>query len=128
MKKVLFLFISLIVLLAAKVSAQPNVFDPNDPVTTYDPARPPATPPPNTLAKWVRTKVVDWNTDKFKPYYWRNNNGTEMPFRLRFPNGYSPNDRTKKYPVIVFYHGDGEIGPVTDNDFQLRHGAQLFEE
>ena len=104
------------------VSAQSDVFNPNDPVITFDPARPPATPAYNTIAKWVRTKVYSWNTDNFKCYYY---NG--MAFRLRYPTGYNPSDRSKKYPVVVFYHGGGEAGPVTDNETQLFLTAQKFE-
>lgn len=103
-------------------TAQPNVFNHNDPIVTYSSANPPVTPPADVMAKWVRTSRMTWNTSKFKCYYW---NG--MAFRLRFPNGYDPADLTKKYPVIVFFHGAGEIAPVTDNELQLIWAAQRFE-
>ncbi|MBE7170628.1 MAG: T9SS type A sorting domain-containing protein [Williamsia sp.] len=102
--------------------AQPDVFNPNDPVVNYDPARPPATPPSNTIAKWVRTKVYNWNTDNFKCYYY---NG--MAFRLRYPTGYNPADKSKKYPVIVFFHGGGEAAPITDNETHLFFTAEKFQ-
>ena len=51
-----------------------------------------------------------------------------MAFRLRFPNGYNPADKTKKYPVIIFMHGGGEIAEVYDNEFHLLWGAQMFEQ
>ncbi|MEO5997786.1 MAG: fibronectin type III domain-containing protein, partial [Chitinophagaceae bacterium] len=37
------------------------------------------------------------------------------------------NDATKKYPVILFFHGAGEIQPVTDNEDQLFWGAEPFQ-
>src|SRR5438105_11949719 len=113
------------VLLAGNVIAHPNIFNANDPIINYNPANPPAIPPVNTMAKWIRTFVSagwGWSTDKFKCYYW---NG--MAFRLRFPNGFNPADASKKYPAIVFFHGDGEVSPVTDNEFQLVHGAYQFQ-
>src|SRR5882757_4039343 len=105
-----------------------NVFDSHDSVYTYDASAPagsntnPNTPPANTMAKWVRTARLSWNAGKFKCYYY---NG--MPFRLRFPNNYDSSGATK-YPLIVFYHGGGEIGPATDNEIHLYWGAQLFEQ
>ena len=116
-----------VLLLAAGSNAQ-NVFDANDPVYTYNASAPagsntnPNTPPANTMAKWVRTVRMSWDATKFKCYYF---NG--MAFRLRFPNNYDPSGATK-YPLVVFYHGGGETGPVTDNEFQLLWGAQLFEQ
>lgn len=99
-----------------------DVFNPNDPVITYDPARPPVQPANNVMAKWVRTKVYTWNTDNFKCYIY---NG--MAFRLRYPTGYNPSDKSKKYPVVVFFHGGGETAPITDNETQLFYTAQKFE-
>ncbi len=109
---------------AAGVYAQPNIFNPNDTIVNYNSANPPATPAANTMAKWVKTttRITWWNTDKFKCYYW---NG--MAFRLRFPNGYNAADTTKKYPVILFLHGAGEIKGIYDNEDQLYWGAQSFQ-
>ena len=121
MKNIFTLGVAAAVLLSSAF-AQPDVFNPNDPVTSYDPAHPPAIPAVNTISKWVRTKVYNWNTDNFKCYYY---NG--MAFRLRYPTGYNPSDRTKKYPVIVFYHGGGEAAAVTDNETHLFYTAQKFE-
>src|SRR5438105_2887979 len=123
MKKVLLLAIIGMVCMATNILAQPNIFDPNDPVINYDTAHPPALPPSNTMTKWVRTVRLSWNTNKFKAYYWNN-----MAFRLRFPNGYNPADPNKKYPLILFFHGGGEIDTATDNEYHLLHGAQLFEQ
>lgn len=121
-KKYLFYAIVMTCLLAGKVAAQPNIFDPSDPVRVYDIYNPPPTPM-NTLLKWYRTPRMSWNTDRFKAYYW---NG--MAFRLRFPNGYDPSDVNKKYPVIIFLHGDGESRQPSDNEYQLLIGGELFEE
>lgn len=107
--------------IVCNVAAQPDIFDPSDPVRRYDIYNSPSTPA-NTMIKWYRTPREPWNTDKFKAYYW---NG--MAFRLRFPNGYDPSNPTKKYPVIFFLHGDGESGYPGDNENQLLIGAQLFE-
>jgi len=124
MKKNLLLFAIGLLCVINQIFAQSNVFDPNDPIVNYNASNPPATPPANTLAKWVRTPRSEmyFSTERFKSYYF---NG--MPFRLRYPNGYNPADPNKKYPVILFFHGIGEIAPVTDNEIQLYWGAQKFE-
>ena len=109
--------------LLAITSFTQHVFDPNDPIVNYNPSSPPAIPPMNVMAKWVRTPRVGWNTDRFKSYFFN-----DMAFRLRFPNGYNPADKTKKYPVIIFMHGGGEIAEVYDNEFHLLWGAQMFEQ
>lgn len=105
-----------------------NVFNPADPIVIYNSGAAPGSttnpqqPATNVMSKWVKTTRQSWNTNNFKCYIW---NG--MAFRLRFPNNYNPVNATK-YPVIVFLHGGGEIGPVNDNDFHLYWGAQLFEQ
>jgi hypothetical protein len=68
MKKVLLAATILFTCYITKGVAQPNVFDPNDAVVNYNPSNPPVTPPANTIAKWVRTQGLPWNTDKFKAY------------------------------------------------------------
>ncbi|HTL10047.1 MAG TPA: PA14 domain-containing protein, partial [Chitinophagaceae bacterium] len=105
-----------------------NVFSPLDPLITYDSTAPagssanPLQPAPNVMAKWVRTPRLAWNTSNFKSYIW---NG--MAFRLRFPNNYNPANASK-YPVLLFFHGGGEVGNIHDDEFHLLLGAQLFEE
>src|SRR6266702_8484930 len=78
-----------------------SILDPNDPVITYNPASPPASPAWGTIGKWVRTVRLGWNTTNFKCYVY---NG--ICFRLRFPKSYNPtaNDG-KKYPMMIFWHG-----------------------
>jgi acetyl esterase/lipase len=123
MKRKLLLFAIGMLFLRVNLVAQPNVFNPNDTLVTYDSTHPPVLPPTNTIVKWVRTArpEITWNTSSFKSYYYN-----DMAFRLRFPKGYNPADPTKKYPVIVFFHGGGEVAPVTDNEWHLLWGAQLF--
>ncbi|MEO5996752.1 MAG: fibronectin type III domain-containing protein [Chitinophagaceae bacterium] len=123
MKKNL-LFVVLFTVCGAFTLKAQNVFNPTDPLVNYNPANPPAIPPPNTLAKWVRTPrpEVNFNTDRFKSYYY---NG--MPFRLRYPNGYNPNDPNKKYPVILFFHGIGEAAIDYDNEINLLYSGPIFE-
>ena len=113
----------MIMMFAAGAYAQPNIFNPADTMVNYNSAEPPVTPADNTMAKWVKTtNRSTWNTSRFKAYIW---NG--MAFRLRFPNGYNAADTTKKYPVILFLHGAGEIKSIYDNEDQLFWGAQPFQ-
>ncbi len=100
-----------------------QVLDPNDPIVEYDPENPPATPAWGTLAKWVITPNVNWNTDDWKSYYYN-----QVPFRLRYPNNYDPN-RSEPYPLIVILHGRGfSNGTIYMNDRHLNNaGAQTYE-
>lgn len=106
-----------------------NIFNPADPVYTYNPGAAPGTvtnptvPPNGTIVKWVRTPSweITWNTDNYKAYFW---NG--LPLRLRFPSNYNP---AIKYPVILFFHGVAESGSgIYDNEYQLKWGAKTFED
>ena len=133
-------------MLVQKSVAQ-SVINPADPVLEYNPSAPP-TPPSffNPLVKWVRTLNVaggavqarnpGWNSNVYKAY---NYNG--LSFRVQFPKTYNPtaNDG-KKYPIIVFLHGQGEnatayLGPPPpgggsynyDNHFQLLQGPPQFD-
>lgn len=130
MKRIVLLTTIAVLLLMGKLSAQ-NVFSPSDPVYEYDSTKPvgdvqhPAVPPDRVMAKWIRTtknSKVTFNTTMYKPYIW---NG--MAFRLMYPKTYQPgvNDG-KKYPIVVFWHGGGEIGPITDNELQLYNGGDFF--
>jgi predicted esterase len=128
-------------------SESQSIINPNDPVVEYDPLHPP-TPPDffNPLVKWVRTLNIEngavqyrnpgWNSDVYKAY---NYNG--LAFRVQFPKTYNPavNDG-KKYPLIIFLHGQGEndntyLGPPPpgggsynyDNQFQLLQGPPQFD-
>jgi predicted esterase len=124
-----------------------SIINPSDPVLEYDPAHPP-TPPDyfHPLVKWVRTLNIangavqgrnpGWNSDVCKAYTY---NG--LAFRVQFPKTYAPtvNDG-KKYPLIIFLHGQGEndqtyLGPPPpgsgsynyDNQFHLLQGPPQFD-
>ncbi len=47
---------------------------------------------------------------------------------MRFPKSYNPtaNDG-KKYPILIFFHGDGEGGPVTDKCISSSMAGDVFE-
>ena len=44
-----------------------------------------------------------------------------LPYRILYPEGFDP---AKKYPVIFFLHGSGEVG--NNNEAQLTHGGSYF--
>ncbi len=48
--------------------------------------------------------------------------GNTIPYRLFLPKNYSA---SKKYPVLLFLHGLGEVG--TDNESQIPHFQQAFK-
>lgn len=104
-------------------SGQTGVLNPADPILIYNPANPPATPPANTLAKWVKTTQLSWNSTSYKCYYY---NG--IAFRLKFPKTYQHNvNDGKVYPLFLFFHGRGERGSIYDNEYQLYHGGELHK-
>jgi pimeloyl-ACP methyl ester carboxylesterase len=122
------LILVIIAALCCNMLLAQNVFNPADPIVTYDAAATqgsaanPSIPAPGVMTKWVKTTRAAWSTTNFKSYMW---NG--MAFRLRFPNNYNPANASK-YPVLVFFHGGGETGTVYDNEDHLYWGAQLFEQ
>ncbi|MBS1606368.1 MAG: fibronectin type III domain-containing protein [Bacteroidetes bacterium] len=107
---------------SARAQFGTGVLNPNDPVITYNSASPPATPPLGTLAKWVRTKRVSYNTDDFKCYYY---NGVQ--FRLKWPTTWTSTNDGKTWPLYLFFHGVGEAGKIYDNEFQLSHGGNVHQ-
>ena len=124
------LLVSLIVLaafFAGTVVHGQSVLNPADSVYTYDATKAKGTPQnPNVtnsgIYKWVRTVRMNYNTQQWKCYLF---NGIQ--FRLLFPKSYNPTAVDgKKYPIIIFWHGAGEIGPQTDNEISLAHGGQPF--
>lgn len=124
MKKVLLLTTIGLLILTAGAIAQPNVFDPADPIVEYNPAAPPATNW-GSIQKWVRTnRNMGWNTDSYKAYHF---NG--ISFRVKFPKTYQHNVADgKKYPVMMFWHGAGEKGSIYDNDIHLLQGGEIFRD
>jgi predicted esterase len=111
----------LLILNAGNIAAQ-GVLNPDDPIVNYDRNNPPATPPYGTVAKWVRTPTLNWNTEAWKAYYY---NG--MDFRLLYPKSYKTNPN-KKYPLLIFFHGVGEIGSVYDNELQLKNCGKKIQD
>src|SRR5690625_2869541 len=111
--------------------AQQSVLNPNDPVVNYDPNNPPERPSEaGTMVKWVRTPRMGWNTSAYKAYFYSTNGWSGIPFRLLFPKSYDA-DPNKKFPMLIFFHGAGEIsknGPY-DNELQLVNcGKKIMEE
>src|SRR5580658_8797471 len=99
-----------------------QMLNPQDSVINYNPASPPVQPAYGKIGKWVRTPSLDWNTTAYKCYIY-----DSCDFRLHFPQTYQPGDG-KKYPILIFYNGNGEEGPITDNESQLRNGGLIFHE
>ncbi|WP_431214312.1 hypothetical protein ACQ86N_05540 [Puia sp. P3] len=82
---------------SARAQFGTGVLNPNDPVVTYNPAAPPANPPGGNVAKWVRTKRVNYNTDDFKCYIY---NG--LQFRLKWPTTWTSTNDGKTWPLYLF--------------------------
>jgi predicted esterase len=111
-----------------------SVIDPADPVVNYNSANPPMSGW-HEMKKWVRTPNTNvqnrnggWTANNYKCYNWDG-----LAFRVRFPKNYSTSNDGKKYPLIVFLHGKGEIailknGQNYDNEFQLLQGPYEFEQ
>jgi len=115
------LLVVLAFLFGQSVLAQTGVLNPNDPIVIYNPSAPPTLPPAGTLAKWVKTTRMSYNTDDFKCYVYN-----YVQFRLKWPKSWTPGD-TKTYPLYVFFHGVGEGGNYTDNEFQMAHGGDVHQ-
>lgn len=72
------------------------------------------------------TKVYNLNmntagTEHLKKTFYDSQNGNTLQYCLFLPDDYSPD---KKYPVILFLHGAGEIG--TDNTTHLSNLRNMF--
>lgn len=115
----LFIGIGTVITPALGQKTDTTAFDPNDPIRVYDPGSPPQEPAYGEVGKWVKSNRVNWNTSSYKAYIYKS-----MPFRLKYPKNW---DRTKKYPLYVFFHGLGEYGSVYDNEYQLYHGGELHK-
>src|SRR5580704_13619300 len=99
------------------VAVGQSIINPADTIVNFTKTSNPTQPAFGTIGKWGRTPSLTWNTTEYKCYVL---NG--FPFRVHFPKSYQPgvNDG-KLYPILVFWHGLGEAGPVTDNETQLFH-------
>jgi hypothetical protein len=118
------LLMAFYVAIALQTASAQSVLDPNDPVITYDSTKPPVQPPDGQIGKWVRTVRMNWNTDMYKAYIYKG-----LAFRLHFPKTYNPTATDgKKYPIMLFFHGHGEYGPITDNEYHLLLGHQGFDQ
>ena len=143
MKKIL-LLASFILALSAITSSQ-NVFNPADPVVRYNSNAPYGSAErPDTeiigLQKWVAASTNgvssgsgSFDNSSYKAYY-INYYGVKLAFRLKFPHSYTNSDSVnKKYPVMLFMHGAGEVGcpsngGIYNNEKQLTHGGKLFRD
>lgn len=122
-KLYLVLFLILNVCLLPKANAQ-SIINPSDPIVDFTASSNPTVPANNnTIYKWGRDSSLNWNTVEWKCYVI---NG--MPFRVHFPLSYKYGVADGKlYPLMVFLHGAGEAGPVTNNETQLYHGGNVFQ-
>lgn len=139
MKTFLLLLLSIAYFIPFSVSQ--NVFSPSDPIVRYDKTKPyGSSQRPDTnrvgVQKWVSTPTNGvstgtsiWDASSFKAYF-INLNGNKLVFRIKYPKTYTTNT-TKRFPVMVFLHGAGEVGCSTNNGLynnekQLWLGGKLF--
>ncbi|MFM9909770.1 MAG: hypothetical protein ACKVOW_10495, partial [Chitinophagaceae bacterium] len=147
MKKVLLLTTMALFSLITLTKAQ-NVFNPNDKNRrwvnngtnySYDSNLLTANPNPAILGlqKWVSVKTsgIDsssWGKD-MKAYF-INLNGIQLAFRIKYPKSFSnPDSASKKYPVMLFFHGAGEPGcpnngGIYNNEKSMVHGGKTFRD
>lgn len=142
--RTLFHLAALLLIFSIGIRAQ-NVFSYTDPIVRYDGSQPigsaqrpnPATP---GLQKWVSTPTTGVtvgsstiDVTSFKQYF-INFNGAPMAFRMKYPKSFMNADSSaKKYPIMVFLHGAGEVGCPTNNgvynnEKQLWLGGGLFRD
>lgn len=133
----------LLALLTAVTTASfsQNVFSPTDPIVRYSgSAAYGSAQRPDTnrigVQKWVSTATSGvsagsstWDASSFKAYF-INIGGNKLPFRVKFPKSYT-SDPNKRYPVMIFLHGAGEVScpsnnGLYNNEKQLQHGGKLF--
>lgn len=143
MKKIVLCFATVLVSYFGTLSQ--NVFNPSDPIVRYNASAALGTtqkpdPAIRGLQKWVSTPTNGVSAgsgaidvSSFKQYF-LNYNGTPMAFRIKFPKSYSNADSiSKKYPIMLFLHGAGEVGcpsnnGIYNNEKQLYLGAGLFRD
>lgn len=143
MKRIVLLLVVLITLIGS--SDAQNVFDPTDTIVRYDAKQPLGTlrhpnPAITGLQKWVSTPVVSVSTGSdtfdsrsFKQYF-INFKGQQMAFRLKFPKSYTnPDSINKKYPLLLFLHGGGEVGcnsngGIYNNERPILQGGKFFRD
>src|SRR4051812_48274497 len=141
MKKVLLLAFVIFGLIGISISQ--NVFNPADPVIRYNSsASYGSTQKPDSnivgLQKWVAnstngvsTGSGSFDNSSFKAYF-INYFNSRLAFRIKFPKSYTnPDSVNKRYPVMLFMHGAGEVGcpsngGIYNNEKQLTLGGKLF--
>lgn len=93
----------------------------------------------NEISPWGYSNPsgIGWNTAPYLPFIYMDNH-----YRLMPPNGVTPtvtknpdgtitnisfaySEPGKKYPLILFFQGAGEVG--TDNNKQLTHGGEIHK-
>ncbi len=133
----------LVVIIFSVSAVAQDVFSPSDPIVRYNAGQPlgsPQHPNPDIpgLQKWVSVPVKgvsadpgSWDASSFKQYF-LNVGGTKVAFRVKFPTTYSSNP-SKKFPVMLFLHGGGEVGCPTNggiynNERPIWLGGQLFRD
>jgi pimeloyl-ACP methyl ester carboxylesterase len=143
MKRILLLLFVIVAFSGIGISQ--NVFNPADPIVRYSASAPYGSAQrPDTaivgLQKWVAASTNgvssgsgSFDNSSYKAYY-INYFGVRLAFRLKFPKSYTnPDSVNKKYPVMLFMHGAGEVGcpsngGIYNNEKQLTHGGQLFRD
>ena len=143
MKRIL--FCALMLLFFAGKSRAQNVFDPLDPIIRYDSRQPLGSqkhPDPDVpgLQKWVSSPTIGVSTGtdtfdntSFKQYF-INFRGQGIAFRMKYPKSYrNPDSVNKKYPVMLFLHGGGEVGcpsngGIYNNERPIWLGGKLFRD
>jgi len=136
------LFCTTLFFVCALPSVSQNVFNPADTTARYDAAAPLGSrnnpnPARSGLQKWVSVPTngisTSFDASSYKAYF-INVGGRRMPFRLKFPYSYNnPDSAGKRYPMMLFFHGAGEPGCLTNggiynNEKQLLHGGRTFME
>lgn len=136
-----YLLLILFIVALFNISFSQNVFSPADAIVRYDKSKSyGSSQRPDTnrlgLQKWVSTPMSGvstgsstWDASSFKAYF-LNMKGNKMSFRIKFPKSYTT-DPSKRYPVMIFLHGAGEVGCATNNGLynnekQLQLGGKLF--
>jgi hypothetical protein len=116
--RVAFLLLAFVAVIGGQEAKAQLTMTPLDSVYTYNSKATlgtvtnPNQPATGKIGKWIRTVRMSWNTNEYKAYIF---NGTD--FRIHFPHTYNPTTPNgKRYPIIAFYHGDGEDGTIYDNE------------
>ncbi len=100
---------------------------PSQTVTSSETSSVQKTPTPTVKPRPEKvTKVYEFDinttvSEPIKQIFNDSQNGNALPYCLYLPDNYTP---SKKYPVILFLHGAGEIG--SDNALQLNNIKNMF--